>query len=371
MKRILKEILLPAGMMASLIVGAGMFSLPYVFARSGFIVGAVYLLLMAFVMTETHISYAEVAEVSGNDSRFIGYAKKYLGKGGEIVGGISVVLGILITLTIYLALSASFIHLIAPGAPLIAAVVFFWVSGSIMILSGIKKFAGLDILFFAAMAIITAIIAILGLVFGNIHNFNAAPADIAGLLFPLAPALFALSGRSAISPIRDYFSSGNYPKKNFRRAVALGTFVPVLVYAAFVIGTTMLSPNGVAEDAVSGLLLLPHAYIYLIGVLGFLSLITSYVFLGMEFKGIVERDLKFPVAIAATVVIVIPILFYVAGLNNFLALVGLAGGVFLAIESALVIMMRRAATLRHKPFDFILMAVFLAAMIYEAINFFS
>ena len=352
-------------MMASLIIGAGMFSLPYVFARSGIVAGIVYLLIMALVMAETHISYAEIIEASGNDKRFIGYAEKYLGRGGGIIGGISVVFGILISLTIYIALSASFIHFIAPMMPDIVSVFLFWALGSALVVSGINKFAGLDIVFFAGIALITGALAVLGPVFGDINNFNIAPTDIAGIFLPLAPVLFSFSGRSAISSIREYFLSGNYPKKSFKRSIVLGTFFPIIVYAAFVVGATMLSSGGVAEDAVSGLVLLPHGYLLMIGVLGLFSLITSYVFLGMEFKGIVENDLKFPRIAAALAVLAVPIVFYMVGLNNFLTLVGLAGGIFLAVESALVIMMRRAATLRRKPYDFILMAVFLAAIIYE------
>lgn len=354
--------------MASLIIGAGMFSLPFVFARSGFIVGTAYLVLMCAIMAEVHKSYAEIIDKSGEELRFVGYAEKYLGRGGRVVGSISGLLGILITLTIYLVLSVSFIKLIIPSIPSVLAVVLFWAVGSLLIAVGVKKFAGIDVLFFIGIALIVGIVAIFGLLFGRTDFLAASPADALGVFFPLAPVLFSLSGRSAISSIREYFSSKGYSVKNFKKSIFIGTIIPIFVYGLFVVGISMLSSGGVADDAVSGIDLLPSYYLFLLGALGIFSLITSFIFLGSEFKGIIEKDFKTPSVASLLISIGTPILLFFCGLTNFLTLVGIAGGIFLATESLLVIAIRRRATSRKRPFDFILIAIFLIAVIYEIVR---
>ena len=46
-----KEIGLPAGLLSSLIIGAGIFALPYVFYRAGFLVGLFYLVIFSIVFS--------------------------------------------------------------------------------------------------------------------------------------------------------------------------------------------------------------------------------------------------------------------------------------------------------------------------------
>lgn len=369
MKKLIDQILAPAFMMASLIIGAGMFSLPYVFARSGVIAGTIYLILMALVAIEVHRSYAEVIEAGGEGHRFAGYAAKYLGKGGELAGGAAVIGGIIMTLTIYLTLSTSFISLIFPSVPGFAAALTFWVFGSAMIAVGIRKFAGLDTIFFLGIVAITLAVMVFGALFGDGNILTLRPTDLSGIFLPLAPILFSLSGRSAISSMKEYFTEKKYDRKNFIRAIVLGTLIPAFVYIAFVFGVTALSPQGVTTDAVSGLSHLPFVFLYAAGVLGFFAIITSYVFLGMELRGILEKDMRMKHILALSVSIILPAVLYFSGFNNFIFLIGFVGGVFLAFESIIVIMMRRVATLRRRPHDFILVSVFLAAMIYEVVIF--
>jgi len=369
MKKLIDQILAPAFMMASLIIGAGMFSLPYVFARSGVVVGTIYLILMVLVAIEIHRSYAEVIEAGGEGHRFAGYAEKYLGKKGGFVGGAAVIGGIIMTLAIYLTLSASFIGLIFPGVPTFIAALTFWIFGSVMIAVGIRKFAGLDTMFFLGIVAITFAIMIFGIMFGDRNILVLKPTDLSGIFLPLAPILFSLSGRSAISSMKEYFIERKYGRKNFIKSIALGTIIPAFVYGAFVFGITVLSPQGVTADAVSGLAHLPFFFLCAVGVLGFCAIITSYVFLGMELRGILEKDIGMKHVIALAVSIILPAVLYFSGFNNFIFLIGFVGGIFLALESIIVIMMRRAATLRRRPYDFILVSVFLAAMVYEVVVF--
>jgi hypothetical protein len=240
-----------------------------------------------------------------------------------------------------------------------------------MIMGGIKGFASLDTIFFLGIVAIVAVIFGWGLTSGNFKMFSFVPLNISGILLPLSSILFSLSGRSAISSMKEHFNDKKYSQKNFLKSVALGTFIPVIVYVAFIFGVTALSGFGITPDAVSGLSHLPFGFLCAIGVLGFLAIITSYVFLGIELKGILEKDGRTKHLVATSVAVMLPIILYFLGFNNFIFLVGFVGGLFLAVESIIVIMMRRVATMKRRPYDFVLITVFLVAAIYELVVFFS
>jgi len=100
-----------------------------------------------------------------------------------------------------------------------------------------------------------------------------------------------------------------------------------------------LSGNGVSPDGLSGLYNAPYPLLFLAGVLGIFALWTSYFFLGVAVRDIFRYDLKLRLLPALVAVIFLPIGLYLAGLTNFLLLMGIIGGVFLAMDSIMAISM--------------------------------
>ena len=62
---------LPTVLVGSLTVGAGMFALPYVFSRSGFLVGSVYLVLFTLIFTKINSDYAVIISKRSGKYRFM------------------------------------------------------------------------------------------------------------------------------------------------------------------------------------------------------------------------------------------------------------------------------------------------------------
>jgi len=360
-----REVILPAGLLGSLIVGAGMFSLPYVFAQAGFVFGIALLAFFSLVAAVIHIKYASLVSAGGPDKRFVALSERYLGKKWRLPATVVIVGGIIITLSVYLSLSASFTRLIVPQITDSAAVFLFWFVGSLFIALGILKYAFLDFLIFIAIAGIIAFIGVTGYFFGRSGEIFPGGFSISSGLIAFGPLLFSLSGRSAISAIWEEHHFRGGQRANFLRAVVIGTLIPALLYLVFVYGVGKLSSFGVSADAVSGITLLGSSAGVLIGVLGLAALITSYVFLGFELKGVLEKDFNLPMVAAFSVPAVSPILIYVFGWQDFFMLVSLAGGFFLAAESLLVVLMYRMATGRKSILDSILAATFIIAIVFE------
>ena len=358
--------------MSALIIGAGMFSLPYLFIRSGVAVGFVYLAIFAVVFSIIHWMYAEIINNTEGTHRFVGYAKLYLGKAGFYASFLTTVIGLIATLLIYITLSVSFMQIFAPAFGAQLAAVLFWMISAIPVILGIARIAN------AGFSITLMMIAvILALFFYGASSFNlgnlttVSPGNI---FLPYAAVLFSLGGRSAISSIVNYLRENKLSAQKLNLSIVLGTIAPAVLYALFAVGILGLSGGSASPDAISGLVNIPPMLLLMFAFLGTASLWTSYIFLGLEFKEILKSDFRFKEAMASLLVTILPISLYFMGLNDFLVLIGIAGGIFLATESILVVLMWRKLNKRGPMlhiFSWIIIIVFLAGAFYEASQLFK
>ena len=329
--------------MSALIIGAGMFALPYVFVEAGFLAGFLYLVLGAAIFSTLHVMYAEVIESTSGKHRFVGYAEIYLGFTGKWASVVAVLLGMILTLTVYLILSASFIKLLAPDLSSTVSVLIFWALGSAVVLISLNRLANFEFAVTLAMVGIVAILFILGFTMADLGALSSLPVlNLNQLLLPYGVVLFSLSGRAAISSVREYFSKRQLDGGKLKRAVIWGTITPAVVYALFVMAIVWLSPRGVSVDAVSGIQISFPGVMGLIGLLGFFVIWTSYFFLGIEARDILRYDFKIPPLIDSILIVFLPLILYFYSSQNLILFISIAGGIFLALESILVVLMRRS-----------------------------
>ncbi|MBN2197913.1 hypothetical protein JW698_01845 [Candidatus Wolfebacteria bacterium] len=336
-----KKLFLPASLLAGTIIGAGIFALPFVFHNAGIAVGLFYLGLFTVAFIFIHLMYADTilkTENSENHHRFPGYVRIYLGRIGFWLSILTGIFGIFFTLTIYLVLSISFFNLIFPEISAASALLVFWFLGSMAIFLKIKRVA------FSEFLITGGVIAIILVIFsygmGYFEKIVSTPLfNINNLLLPYGAILFSLSGRVAIPAIINYFKKIKQPLINIKKPIILGTLLPSLVYIFFIIGVLGLS-GVVSEDAISGIAEnIPKGILVLIGIFGLLSLWSSYIVIGIEVKDSLKFDLKFPTFLTGLLVVLLPPLLYFWGFQSFLELVGIAGGVFIALEGIFIVLM--------------------------------
>ena len=341
-----------------------MFALPYLFNTAGILTGIFYLATSAFIFCVIHLRYGEVIEKTSGKHRFAGYARLYLGERGFWLGAIVAGLGLTLVLTAYLALGPVFLQLLIPGLGDSLNLYLFWGVGALAILLSLNRLKNFEFLAVAAMLAIILVLFIFGLARGG--GLGELPAFNPAFIFlPYGAVLFALYGRPAISSLKDYFEENKINPGNLRKAIILGTAVPALFYLLFVLGIAWLSPQGVSPDALSGLLSVPSWLLVLIGVLGMFAIWTSYFLLGLEVKNIFRYDFKLPSPVATLAVILAPLILYLAGLRNFIGLVTVIGGVFLATESIMVILMHHKLRGRSHKGELILIAIFILGGLYE------
>ncbi len=86
-----------------------------------------------------------------------------------------------------------------------------------------------------------------------------------------------------------------------------------------------------------------------IGILGLLSLFSSYIVVGLDVKNVLTFDLKWPKTLAFLTVVLGPLIPYFLSFKSFIGLVSFVGGVFLALEGLFVVFMWVASGRREGP----------------------
>lgn len=355
-----KNNFLGAGLLAGTIIGAGIFSLPYIFRASGAFAGVTVLFIGAMTYVALYKMYAQIIIATNGDYRFVGYARLYLGRAASYVAILISIVQTVFVLTIYLILSRSFANLIISSGPGLQKLVVFWVIGSAIIFIGIRRIAWLETLITLGMFIVLAVIFIKAAISGTWEPGSLVLPGVGALLLPLGPVLFSLAGRQAIPKIVKL--GGDYKKP-----IAWGVIISAVVYLIFAVSVLALSPV-VTEDAVSGLAsAIPGAMLFaVIGIFGVLSLLSSYGTVGSDVFESLELDLGLPFWVRFLIIVFGPIALYLGGLQDFIALVGFVGGVFVALEGIFIITMWRKATGNKLSMGHIgMFLMFSAALVYE------
>lgn len=339
MDKILKNYLLPIGLLSGAIIGAGVFALPFVFRASGLTWGIILLILAALVYVFLHLMYADMIIRTPGEHRFVGYTKIYL---GDIPSWMSIwitVIEMIFVLTVYLVISASFANLLISLGSNLEKILIFWFLGSVAIFLTLRRIAFLEFLITFGITLIIFVIFISGFKnFLNLPLFEFSDTFYQALL-PLPPLLFALSGRVAIPSVINYFKGQPNSPRLIKKTIVFGTILPAIVYALFVFGVLGLSLD-VTEDAVSGLIgQVPATVLFLVGVLGLISLFSSYIIVGLDVNSILRLDLKFPHWLRFLAVVLGPLIIYFSGFQQFLMLVSFVGGIFLVFEGFFIISM--------------------------------
>lgn len=332
----MKNFLLAVGILAGTIIGAGVFSLPYVFSELGVLTGLFYLIIFGLIYYLIHRRYVDILQSEEwEEHHFSYFARKYLSKfWGRVSSGL-VILEIVFALTIYLILSKSFAGLIF-GATGTWVVIAFWVLSSILVFSKGSLAGWSELVGGLGILLITFLILLGGGSEGAVSAPAAAPFEPFLFLLPFGPLLFSFSGRAAVSKVVTFYRE--LPKRKrfpLKKVILWGTLVPAFVYLVFVLGVLRISQH-VSPDTVGGLAGLPYKFLLMIGVTGLLSLWTSYFVLGGNIYDILRFDILKKNGPAALIVILAPLALYFLGFQNFIATVSIAGGFFVALEAIFV-----------------------------------
>ena len=345
----------PAIILTATTIGAGMFGLPYVFYKSGFLIGLFYLFVFGILMIVIHYLYGEVI-LKSNENSLLEIIQKKLNPKFYFLAFLSIVVGLIFTLLVYLILSGQFLNIIFPNISFNLAVFIFWVFASVSLIfeKFLNRFEVLGTIFMAFIILFIFIQSGANFSIKNISAYN-----LESLFLPFGVVLFSLAGWTAVLPMLKY---NNY--KNNLKSFILGTALVVLLYLLFVFGI-LNSTQNITPDALSGLNW-PYFKLALIASLGLFAIWTSYLPIGLEIKKSFEKHL--PLWLNILIVIFAPIVLFILGFQSFLKAISLAGGVFLALQYLFILILERKLLDLHLTFKIlirILEIIFILACVYE------
>lgn len=352
-----RNFVLPTAILIDLVIGAGIFTLPYVFKQSGFLIGVIYFIFFGLLSVLIHLMYAEIVVKTKDRHRLVGYAKLYLPKVMHRITIIVSLVGDILVLGAFIILGISFFNLIG-DFPLWFKVFFTWAVGSIFIFASENIMAKSEL--FLNDSIFLTVLTIF-LFFSS--DFTMGSRGLLSInpqnwLLPLGPVAFSFLGFQAIPLIIDYFR--NKRKKNNeddyryeKKSIIAGTLIPVVLYILFVVAIYFASSE-VSPDAVSGLVSRVAApALFIVGIFGIANLRSSYTIIGRDMRDSLVYDLGWSRKIAGLLVLPAPLLVFLIFDGHLLELVSFIGNTIVITYIVLVIWIWRVLKKRNSQAIFI------------------
>ena len=361
------------------IIGAGLFALPYITLQVGFWVILAYFLVLGILVILIHLFFAELSLKTPDFKRTPGFAKIYLGKWGRTASYISIILGIFGALLAYLILGGKFMselgELISDGMGenTLLYVIFYFIIGSVLIFCGIKAIEKVQFWGLILFLVILFAIFLRGVPFISIDNLfinRGLPSDgqWSNLFLPYGVILFSLWGAALIPEVEEMLGK---EKRKLLKIIPIAIVIPAVVYLFFIFLVLGITGTGTTKDSLSGLgSVLGDGVVALVLLFGLVTTFTSFVALGLTLKKVFWYDFKLPKKTAWAITCFLPLMLYLVGFQNFIAVIGVIGGIMLAIDGILILLMYRKIRPDRVFIVYPLILVLLGGMIYSIVYFF-
>lgn len=343
-------------LLSAMIIGVGMFGIPFSFAKAGFWLGTLELVVLTGIILLFHLLYGEIVLQTSTFHRLPGYVRIHLGKSASLVSWFSALFGISGTLLAYVVLSALFLNNLFQSA-WSGSSEFFWAFAVVAATALITFFPlrrepvinGILTAF-----LILFVIALIIFLSPHVELANVTGFHVREAIVPYGILLFALSGGVVIP---DLITLLGRDRRRVRSAIALGTIIPAVLYFFFAFVVVGALGSAVSEEAIAGLAAIGGEWIVLLGsIIGFLAAFTSLVVLSTSFQALFQLDFGFSRIPSWFAVSLIPLILYLLGFQDFIVIIGAVGAIAVGLDSALVIAayhkMRDREGTRHSLFTY-------------------
>ncbi|MEX0869874.1 MAG: aromatic amino acid transport family protein [Candidatus Spechtbacterales bacterium] len=330
-----KDLIKAAIPLPAMMIGAGIFGIPYVFANAGLAIAGTFFIVLAGLTVLLNLMYGEVVERTRDSHRLTGYSEIYYGKKAKDVITLTISASVYGALVAYLILAGEFLGTLFQHVelPSVAWIALFWAVVSLGIIRGIKTVAKIESLLFGFLLAVFAVIVFPG--FAKIDVANFSYIDLSNFFLPYGVILFSLGGFQAIPEIHSIIKKDG--SKLFRNAIITGVAIAAIV--TFIFGVVIVGVSGLntSETAISGLEpYLGSAVIYVGALFGLIAVTTSYLMFGVNLKESFMYDWKIRESISGLLVVVIPLLVILLGARSFITVAGIMGAVWAAVNGTMI-----------------------------------
>lgn len=376
MIKFIEAVLIFSGM----IIGVGMFAIPFSFVQSGFLLGMIELAILTGVVMLLHILYGELVVEIPQFHRMPGYMLSYLGKRASYLAWFSAIFGIVGALLAYTVVDGLFLHntfrALLPGIGEFHWALFSVAAGAVLTSFSLKKEALIGG-FLAILEIgIIVFLSVSLLPYFEVMNLGGG-FHAENILVPYGVLLFSLSGGVIIPDIVEILGRR---RKTVRLAILVGTFIPALLYAFFAFAVVGAAGGAVSEEALRSLIPIVGEKIVIIGsIAGFLAVFTSFIALNLSFQALLRLDFGLGKILSWFIASSAPLFLYLLGFHAFISIIAILGAIGIGVDSTLILLSyRRLEKLRGVPPSFFsyawkcaLFVLIVSGIFYESIKLLS
>ncbi len=333
------------------IIGAGILGMPYAIAKVGFLPGLFLIILIGVSFIFLNLFLGEVILRTRGQHQLTGYAEKYLGPWGKKLMTFSMLVSIYGALSAYLIGIGTALQTIFKTGSATPYIILFFLFGFFIIYRGIKATGKTELLLVSFL--IAVIIAIGLLSLDKINPANLSGYDLGKLLLPYGVVVFAFVGSAALPELQEEL--GN-EKKKMKKAIIIGSVIPIMVYILFTIVMMglvgldqfeLLEPNQRIATVALSIYSAPLFGLFA-NVLAVLTMATSFFALGLALLEMYQFDYGVSRNPALLLTFAFPLLVAVFKLTTFIAILGITGVFAGGLDGILVVLMYWKAKLMGK-----------------------
>src|SRR3989344_1022458 len=330
-----KELFYAIWTFIGVVIGAGIFGLPYVFIKAGFFTGLVVLLVAATISLIVALYLGEIVLRTKGKHQLTGLAEKYLGKKGKYFMFIANFLSIYGALAAYIIGSGQILNSIFGGNVLLFNLLFFIVVSPVIYFS-INSLERFQNVFTPLKIILVVVLSLLLITFVDFNNFTGF--SLTNILLPYGVAIFAFTGFSAIPEMNEELKN----KKNLFWAILFGMIISLVVNLLFIFAVVG-ADSDVNQVATTSLNNFGFGIGLFANLFALFAMATAFVGLGFALKENLTLDLKLGNKISFLLVVLVPLILVLTNFFNFVELLELAGAVAIGLILLLILVMHSKA----------------------------
>ncbi|MFS8158669.1 MAG: aromatic amino acid transport family protein [Candidatus Roizmanbacteria bacterium] len=313
-------------------IGAGILAIPYAISHTGLIVGIAVLFLVAFYTTLKKLMMAEIILRTKESHQIPGYIGAYLGKKWKIFSGILFIFAAYGALLAYIVGQGDVLSALLGVSPYSASMGFFVIS-SLLVYLGISTIKRFEVLLTTCMVLVVTSICLFSFHYISLEHFVfAKPSE---WIIPYGVLLFALSGVAAVPLMRKELEGH---ERLFKNAILTGSVIILVIYLLFMtiaLGVTGLDTTKIATIGLGHKI--GPIMVILGNVLAFFTMGTCFLTLSLALQNMFTFDFGLSHFKAWMITIFVPLAIFLLGLRDFIVIISVVGGIFLSLQSILVV----------------------------------
>jgi len=343
-------------------LGAGIFSLPYAFSRSGFLPSIFGSFFIALTMITVNVLYGKIILKTKGDHQLPGYSEKYLGKLGKITASLAMFFSLNFALAAYTILGGELFALFLGQMTTVFHKILFYFLRVFLFYQGFKKILKIESFLVTILLGLMIVLPLALLPFfqkGNFVLFTKIPFAFWGT------TIFALTGFSAIPEVEE---SLRKRKRLFLPAVIFGTTLAFFVTLIFSLSIVEVSGAATTADALSGLLQFSPLLVRLAAGIGVLIMVAAFLNLANVLKEMFFRDFKIKENLAKFLAVAPAAAAVFLPQNAFPKIISASGSLFLSLSAILICLISRKVNPKYKTLSLIIILFFVIGAIMEILT---